>query len=714
MERSVQGKEKSQGETRTPQPAPQRGLKTEGESGQAAGMPLFLTFGHSGWTGRSDSTTTFQLQPQREDKGEQARFLEQENLDSEVQPQQGGAGGRKSVFNENRPAPAPARPTIQRERQNSDEGPSEEERSTLDEIREILGYTWVGPFDEADLEQKWGSFGDRLPDVANRNFGLWTQSIQRGAELEDLPAVTTLKRRFASDVRRKALGYIRTNRALVESELSSLGVEPSGEMGGAGSRATPRVAGEEEAQARTRELTEIAELIQRAQTAQRLLSEIEVGYELEPQARPGLVSILVGQGDPQEHARDLVARSGRRHLMPTGFSPLRRPAHPPFGDEEPPMTSYEEVKSHYDDLTAVIEGYSTRYPSIYAVIQGHDVNELARAGNPAQARRIIVRDLREALGNMQHAAQMISSGDLDYHDLGPIVAQLSSGESAASGTDWSEQLPRWVLEEDMRGHRATEFWITLGLGSLAAAAFLFLEIASLGTATFFIAATVALGASGALAARSWERYDDLATAAGAEVSAETELVRSGAASRALVGAIVDTAFFFLTAKGVWSGARAARMASGGSRLPSPPAAGSVAMEMARSLVVRRIEVLKSRIAAILSRRGPRGSIVDTARRELDQVREVAVTHAANIRQGTGAISSELQGLSQAQRNALAAEMIREVGQEYRNALRVLERAELMVPRVVSPPGAGYGARPLGPPPVRRPPSTRGGEGWENW
>lgn len=709
MERSVQGKEKNQGEKRSPQAAPQRGLKAEGESGQGAGMPLFLTLG------RPDSATPVHLQPGSGNRVGRTRFLEQESPDSAAQAQQEGDGVRTGAFNGVRPASPPARQTIQLDREDPDEGPSEEERSTLDEIREILGYTWVGPFDEADLEQKWGSFGDRLPDVANQNLGLWTQSIHRGAELEDLPAVTTLRRRFASDVRRKALGYIRTNRAVVENELRSLGIEPSGETGGSGSRADPRVAGEEEARARTRELTEIAELVQRAQTAQRLLSEIEVGYELDPQARPGLVSILVGQGDPQEHARDLVARSGRRYLMPTGFSPLRRPAHPPFGDEEPPMSSYEEVKGHYDDLTAVIEGYSTRYPSIYAVIQGHNVDELSGAGNPAQAREIIVRDLREALGNMQRAAQMISSGDLDYHDLGPIVAQLSSGESAASGTDWSEPFSRWVVEEDMRGHRAREFWITLGLGSLAAAAFLFLEIASLGTATFFIAATVALGASGALAARSWEQYDDLATAAGAEVSAETELVRSGAASRALVRAIVDTAFFFLTARGVWSSARAARMAAGGSRLPPPPAAGSVAMEAARSLVVRRIEVLKSRIAAILSRRGPRGSVVDTARRELEQVREVAVTNAANIRQGTGTISSELQGLSQTQRNALADELIREVGQEYRDALRVLERAEQMVPQVARPnPAAGYGARPQGPPPVRRPPSTHGGQGWETW
>lgn len=665
----------------------------DGEGGGEAGMPLYLqTSAPWATDGSLSQPEIFHSQNPEESN--------QENVDEFPAR---GKGGTKDCFNSSW-----RREVIQCHPEDQDDRPTDQERSTIDEIREILGYFWVGPLDEYDLERKWGSFGDRLPEIASQYFSLWNESIQRGAELADLPAVVALKRRFASDVRRKALGYIRTNRTLVQNELRNLGVEPSASTGSANSRTTPRVAGDEEVRARTQELTEIAELVQRAQTAQRMLTRIEVGYELEPQARPGLLSFLIGQGDAQEHARDLVERSGRRYLVPAGFSPLRPPAHPPFGDEEPPMTSYEEVRNHYADLTAVIEGYSTSYPSIYAIIQGNDVHDVSGAENSAQARRIIVMHLRETLGNMDRAAQMISEGDLDYHDLEPIVAQLRSGATAASGVDWSETFPGWVVDEDMRGHRFREFWITLGLGSLAAAGFIFMEIATLGTATFFIAATVALGASGALAARSWERYDDLSTAAGAEMSDETELVRSGQASRALVGAIVDSAFFFLAAKGVWSTARA----GSGLRLAPPPAAGEVAMGRAQSLVLRRIEVLKARIANILSRSGSRDTVVATARRDLEQVHEITLQNAEYIHKGIW--SSELQGLSEAQRNALATQLLHEVGREYNNGLRVIRQAELMVPRVVSPPAAGYGARPLGPPPVRRPPSTHGGQGWENW
>lgn len=594
--------------------------------------------------------------------------------------------------------------------------PTTQERSTIDEIREILGYTWVGPLDEYDLQAKWASFGSRLPQMAQQHYGLWTSSIAHGAELEDLSGVTLMKNRFGSDVRRKALGYIQENRLVVESELRNLGIDPSGGTGSASATATPQIASDADARARTQELRDIAELVKRAQTAQTLLTNIEVGYALSPEARPGVISILAGQGDEQEHARDLVGRSGRRHLMPTGFSPFRPPAHPPFGDEEPVMTAYDEVKKQYDDVTAVIEGYSTRYPSIYAVLQNNNIDELVTAASPTDARQTIVDDLNQTLSNMDNAAAMISSGDLDYHDLNPVHDQLKAGQVGASGTNWSQSFPAWVVAEDMRGHRSREIWITLGLGSLAAAGFIFMNIATFGTATFFVAAAVGVGASGAIAARSWEHYDDLSTAAGAEMSAETRIVRSGQASQSLVRAIIDTVFFFLTAKGAWNAARAARMASGASRvLPAPAAAGSLAMNTARSSVIRRIEVLRARIASILGRRGPRDTIVETSRRELEQVHSVAVTNATNIRQGTGSISSELQVLSQAERNTLADQLLREVGQEYRGALRTLERAELMVPRAVPPnPAAGHGARGLGSPPARSPPPYRGGEGWENW
>ena len=244
------------------------------------------------------------------------------------------------------------------------------------------------------------------------------------------------------------------------------------------------------------------------------------------------------------------------------------------------------------------------------------------------------------------------------------------------------------------------------------AGFIFMNIASFGTATFFVAGALALGASGTMAARSWEHYDDLSTAAGAETSAETQLVRGGQASVALVRAVIDTVFFFLTAKGVWNAARAASMARA---LPPPVPASEVTLNTARSLVRRRIEVLRARIASILTRRRSRDTMVETARADLEQVRQVAVTNAGNIRQGTGAISTELQALSQAERNTLADQLLRETGQEYRNALATLERAEQMVPRVVRPnPASGFGSRPLGPPPVRRPPNSRIGEGWENW
>ena len=594
--------------------------------------------------------------------------------------------------------------------------PTAQQRTTIQEIRDILSNTWVGPLDEYDLEAKWASFGNALPDMAQQYFHLWTQSINRGAELEDLAGVNTIKTRFGNDVKAKALGYMQQNRILVEQELRNFGVDPAGGMYGASATATPQIAGDEEARAHTVQLREVARIVKQAQMAQSMLRNIEVGYTFSPEAAPGLLSFAIGDYDPQEHARDLVARSGRRHLMPTGFSPYGPPAHPPFGDERPAMTPHTVVQKHYDDVTGIIEGFSSQYPSIYAVIQEGDIDELIESPTPRDARQLIIDGLNETLVNMNNAEGMISSGDLDYHDLQPIIQQLRTGESASSGTNWSESFPAWCVDQDMEGHRSREFWITLGLSTLAAAGFIFMNMATFGTATFFVAATVGVGASAALTARSWEHFDDLSTAAGAEISSETQLVRSGQATFALVTAIINTVFTFLQARGVLNAARSASMSSSiRALLPSTEAVAESALNNASNMLARRIGVLRSQIINALARRGNRFDLIEAIRRDLDAIRQTALTNAGNIRNGTGAMSAELQGLSQAERNALADRLLREVGQEYRDAIARLESAELMVPQVVNPNAAqGYGARPLGPPPVRRPPSGHTGEGWENW
>ena len=93
----------------------------------------------------------------------------------------------------------------------------------LNRIREIHTHTWVGPGDEAELEGIWGSFGDNLEKIASDNLGLWKESLDYGAELDDLPKIEALKSRYGNDVKQKAVDYLDLNRRYTIEEMSRLG-----------------------------------------------------------------------------------------------------------------------------------------------------------------------------------------------------------------------------------------------------------------------------------------------------------------------------------------------------------------------------------------------------------------------------------------------------------------------------------------------------------
>jgi hypothetical protein len=226
------------------------------------------------------------------------------------------------------------------------------------------------------------------------------------------------------------------------------------------------------------------------------------------------------------------------------------------------------VKEHWDSVNAVITGFANRYPAIHALVAEGDETGLAdlAAGGPQEARQVIGRVLTEVLDNIDETIPKVGD-DLDDRDLKPIHHQLFNGLEARSGTDWSQRIPRWAAEDLLSDHEATQFWISLGLGTLAAAAFIVAEIATLGTATFFIAAGVGIGASAIQAGRSWEQYEDLATAADAAVSDDLALVARGQVDAARVSAIMDTVFAFLDVAGPAARVvRGARGAAAGTRV----------------------------------------------------------------------------------------------------------------------------------------------------
>ena len=409
---------------------------------------------------------------------------------------------------------------------------SEADRFAL--IHTLLNQGWVGPRDEYALEAIWRSFGARLREVASppARFAIFKQCVDRGAELDDLPALAQLKADFGRDVKATAGGYMTENREYVNEELQKYAAP-----------ADPAAA--ERQAAATADIQEAARKVARAEEAQRALRALQVGWEWEVTDHPG---------------------GGMRSTrVPASFDPAQAPMMPPRGDEDPPLAPYAQTKSHYDRASDVIRGQINRNPGLYAAAQDGGAAAVARA-TPAQARELVTAALRRVGSNIDATLPKLDTDDLDWRDLRPIHAQLFSGQiTGVSGTDWSQPFTRWVAQDVLSDHESHEFWVSLGLGTLAAAAFVVASLATAGSATFFIAAAVGIGASGLQAGMSWENYEDLARAEDATVSDERSLLARGQASAALVQAALDTVFLFLDVYGVAAHAAAGAAARAGAR-----------------------------------------------------------------------------------------------------------------------------------------------------
>ncbi|MFT4165555.1 MAG: hypothetical protein QM650_09970 [Microlunatus sp.] len=412
---------------------------------------------------------------------------------------------------------------------------------------------WVGPGDESALKRIWRSFGEKLPQIAGDHIALFNASIDYGAELDDLPVVVRYRRAFEADVKGTAARFLSDNRGYVTQQLEQLGLSPDGPTGTTDDAKLRRA----DALA---EIREHAKIIARAQQAQRQLRTLQVGWEVDYEERP---------------------RGGWRRIgpFPSMFDPAARPMQEPRGTEQPPLPKWDDVNARYLPLSDLIVGITNADPAVYAAMRDEKLGALA-GEDPQTVLKVVEKSLQAVLADINATGPKISSDDLDYRDLVPIHQQLFGGITRGpSQTDWSTPFGKSIGTKVLADHQASEFWIALGLGSLAAAAFIVAELATFGSATFFLAAGVGLGAGALQAGRSWEKYFDMATAARATVRDDRSVLSQGQASGALLAAVLDTAFLFLDAYQVGAkGARAA--ASAAERAASKEAAEQAEREVA--------------------------------------------------------------------------------------------------------------------------------------
>jgi hypothetical protein len=346
--------------------------------------------------------------------------------------------------------------------------------------------------------------------------------------------VTSLKQRFESDVKQVAIDYLWLNRDYVLKEMKDLGLE----------------VGVVPVSSPTAEQASAMEDRQRA---------AEMAADL-MNARRGLRALLVGHD--VDRPMDYGGMTYAGGTMVAHFDPDHKPDYPPNPDDK--MASWEIVKVVDNKLVAALSALTARYPAIFALAtESPGAAETAATATPEQARAIVANSLTGLFARIEQTVPKIMSDDLDYRDLTPIHAQLFSGKPSPSGVKWDESFAKWAAKDVLSDYEAKAFWISLGLTTLAAAAFIVAELATAGTATFFIAAGVAVAASATQAGISWERYLDLAGAADTSITPETSIVSHGQVDQALFTAIMDTAFALMDAYGVVSKAlsRGARLAT---------------------------------------------------------------------------------------------------------------------------------------------------------
>jgi hypothetical protein len=386
----------------------------------------------------------------------------------------------------------------------------------------LLAQQWVGPLDEAAIERIWAAFGPRVLDVASQHRDLWDQSIERGAELDELAAVEATRAKFRADVCLLAHDILRRNEAHVLAEMQALGVTGDGAIDPASS-AIP----EESQKEHLAHLQWCAYELLAARHAVDELRRLPVGY--------GSVATEFGV-----------------HWVPAYFDPAQPP---PLGHDADvsaamhgagEMRAWEEVKAHHDRLRAAIVVLAGESPALYAPAAQDDTARLAEmAASPAaEARQTMAATLRELLANIRATVPKIGD-DLDDRDLTPLHERLFQGAPGASGINWSNPLHQSIAREVVEGHEDAQFWLSLGLGTAAAAAFVVAELATLGGATFFVAGGAGLAAGGFMAARGWEQWDDLSTAANASTGEQGQIVSQAQAGAALTSAVIDSAFAFL-------------------------------------------------------------------------------------------------------------------------------------------------------------------------
>ena len=466
----------------------------------------------------------------------------------------------------------------------------------LTEIKKINSDTWIAFWQEYRLESLWDSFGTALPQVAWDNKGDWDRSYSGGADLYDIVSTTFVANQFRTATAGIARGYLRENIALATREKNAIGPDP---------KAAPTQEQLDEVNARR----DAAQRIMDAEQAMAALRSTSVGYDR---------GVFLRSSD----CYPIVNREGFRTLEPTHFNPQRPPEIDTQGDEKcGRRPTFGQTMGMWTRLTEGIEGETAKYPALFAITRNLDEKKIAtKENNTAESSRAKMLEALDDLIDNINSTDGKLDGELNL-ELFPIHQQLFAL------APWSGEFPGLVAHHLVDKHASDQFWISMGLGALAAALFVVATLATGGLAAVLFGA--AAGVSGGIAINSWEEFSDLNKASKTNLTQRTEIVTSGQASAALFTAVLDTVFAFLdiysAARGVAGLTKVARGSAAGAGATAKTLEGAVEEET-RAVAKSAAEIGSHdgpKVAEAL-RNGGGQAVTDEALKKQGYVLEVAI------------------------------------------------------------------------------------------
>lgn len=418
-------------------------------------------------------------------------------------------------------------------------------------INEMLSGV-VSDEEEGMIADIWISFEITLPEVTERHEEEWKKSLWESDQLEEF--TTPIRQAFKYDVEFLALTYLSMNKDTLTQEAQQYGINLQD------TEHINQSSGYLEA------VMAIAPKVMNLKNQMEQLKQIRVGYH-------EISDCMAG---------DCLADSY--------FNPEIRPSRPPNNTESPPWPTWEQTKTQYDRLAAVVSSFASRYPAIYILLQQNELNSFAQLQDSAKAKDLLESAFWKTNEKIDESVNKVNGTDIEYYDLPMIQSQLFSG----SANDIIVFTYRWdklyfgdIAKDELRNHEARQFWVDMGLGLLAAAALIAAPFTGGASAAFLVGFGMGIGT--AQAGMSWERYLSLSTLNDSAVSEELSLVSRGQVSAQLIDAIIKTVAVFLDAYG----ARSATTAAKATRTSVEAAEFELRETMATERIIREAEAARN-------------------------------------------------------------------------------------------------------------------------